>query len=125
MCVCACVRACVRVTAWRGVAGHTARHVAWLPAGGRTALHEAVRRDDLTGVKLLLMHGAQLHIGDRDGATPTQRALEAHLERGGGEVPSQVLAFLTMVEHYSRGGGGGGGGARGGVRVHGAARELR
>ena len=50
-----------------------------------------MRRDDLTGVKLLLMHGAQLHIGDRDGATPTQRALEAHLERGGGEVLAHIL----------------------------------
>ena len=36
-----------------------------------------------------------------DGHTPKQRAIHAHNARRAGAVPSQVIAFLTMVEHYS------------------------
>ena len=40
------------------------------PAGDMTALHEAVQRDDLEACKLLLMHGAQMHLTDRSGCPP-------------------------------------------------------
>ena len=37
-----------------------------------------------------------------DGNTAKQRALRIHHERRqGGAVPSPVVAFLTMVEHYA------------------------
>lgn len=70
--------------------------------GEMTSLHEAVERDDIELTKLLLMHGAQLDISDRNGNTAKQRALRIHHERRqGGAVPSPVVAFLTMVEHYA------------------------